>query len=272
MDRSFLFSLLLLFSAVASTVSAGEINGGGDDDLLIEQVVSSDGGDDLLLHAEHHFSSFKARFGKSYGSVEEHDYRFGVFKANLRRAKLHQKLDPSAEHGVTKFSDLTPAEFRRNFLAQRSFTFPALKSIYFFSCSLFSLAMVDIFSEEYLRSPNNEDIARLLAHGESRGFLGMLGNIDCMHWKWKNCPTAYKGQFSGHIREPTIILETVASYDLWIWHTFFELHGSNNDINVLERSNIFSELAEERAPAVNYSINGNDYTMGYYLADGTYSK
>lgn len=28
----------------------------------------------------------------------------------------HQKLDPSAVHGVTQFSDMTPEEFRRNFL------------------------------------------------------------------------------------------------------------------------------------------------------------
>ena len=125
MDRSFLFSLFLLFSVVASTISADEINGGSDDDLLIEQVVSSGGDDDLLLHAEHHFSSFKARFGKSYGSAEEHDYRFGVFKANLRRAKIHQKLDPSAEHGVTKFSDLTPDEFRRKFLGLKRLRLPA---------------------------------------------------------------------------------------------------------------------------------------------------
>uniref|UniRef100_A0A2N9FIM3 DDE Tnp4 domain-containing protein n=1 Tax=Fagus sylvatica TaxID=28930 RepID=A0A2N9FIM3_FAGSY len=98
----------------------------------------------------------------------------------------------------------------------------------------------------------------------------MLGSIDCMHWKWKNCPTAWQGNFTGHIHEPTIILEAVASYDLWIWHAFFGLPGSHNDINVLERSSVFTELAEGRAPLVNYSINGNNYTMGYYLADGIY--
>ena len=40
---------------------------------------------------------------------------------------------------------------------------------------------------------------------------------------------------------------------------------------MLERSNVFSELAQGRAPMVNYSINGHDYTMRYYLADGIYS-
>ncbi|KAK9992458.1 hypothetical protein SO802_027443 [Lithocarpus litseifolius] len=50
---------------------------------------------------------------------------FGVFKVNLRRAKVQQKLDPSAEHGVTKFSDLTPAEFRRNFLWLKRLRLPS---------------------------------------------------------------------------------------------------------------------------------------------------
>ena len=67
-------------------------------------------------------------------------------------------------------------------------------------------------------------------------------------------------------------MKAIASYDLWIWHTFFELPGSNNDINVLERFHVFNELVEGRAPAVDYSINGHDYTMEYYLADGIYPK
>ncbi|XP_028051460.1 uncharacterized protein LOC114256074 [Camellia sinensis] len=78
--------------------------------------------------------------------------------------------------------------------------------------------------------------------------------------------------YTGHIHEPTIILEAMASYYLWIWHAFFGLPGSHNDINVLERSPIFAELAKGHGPPVNYSINGNDYTMGYYLADGIYPQ
>ena len=140
------------------------------------------------------------------------------------------------------------------------------------SLQRFVLAIVAIYSDEYLRSLNSADISRLLAIGERRGFLGMLGSIDCMHWRWKNCPTAWKGMYFGHVHEPTIILEAVASYDLWIWHAFFGLPGSHNDINVLERSSVFTLLSEGRAPLVNYSVNGNDYTMGYYLADGIYTK
>jgi hypothetical protein len=52
----------------------------------------------------------------------------------------------------------------------------------------FVAAVVEIFEAEYLRHPNQADIARLLATNEKRGFPGMLGSIDCMHWVWKNCP------------------------------------------------------------------------------------
>ena len=84
------------------------------------------------------------------------------------------------------------------------------------SLKKFVKAVVSIFSEEYLRSPNNNVIARLLAVGQHNGFPGMLGSIDCMHWKWKNCPSKWKGQYIGHTYDPTIILEIVASYVLWI--------------------------------------------------------
>jgi hypothetical protein len=49
------------------------------------------------------------------------------------------------------------------------------------SLKLFIKAVVSIFSIEYLRSPTNHDITRLLAIGQSRSFLGMLGSIDCMY-------------------------------------------------------------------------------------------
>ena len=47
----------------------------------------------------------------------------------------------------------------------------------------FVKAVITMFGDHYLRSPNNINIARLLQTGEQRGFPSMLGSIDCMHWK-----------------------------------------------------------------------------------------
>jgi hypothetical protein len=69
---------------------------------------------------------------------------------------------------------------------------------------------------------------------------------------------------------PTLVLEAVASHDLWIWHAFFGLPGSHNDINILDRSPLFKKLVNGVSPRLEYKINGNTYTQGYYLADGIY--
>ncbi|XP_051206266.1 protein ALP1-like [Lolium perenne] len=99
----------------------------------------------------------------------------------------------------------------------------------------------------------------------------MLGSIDCMHWQWRNCPVAHAGQFTrGDIKHPTIILEAVTSYDRWIWHVFFGVAGSNNDINVLNQSPLFTDVLRGEALIVNFTVNGHEYNHGYYLADSIY--
>jgi len=115
-----------------------------------------------------------------------------------------------------------------------------------------------LFGAQYLRKPTSEDIQRLLQVADQRGFPGMLGSLDCMHWEWQNCPVAWKGQFTrGDYKVPTIILEAIASYDLWIWHAFFGAAGSNNDINVLDQSLLFTEQLQGKAPKVQYTVNGS---------------
>ncbi|KAJ0024508.1 hypothetical protein Pint_09048 [Pistacia integerrima] len=71
---------------------------------------------DELLNAELKFLTFKQEYNKTYATEEEEDYRFGVFISNLRLARRHQMLDPTAEHGVTQFSDLTTSEFTQQYL------------------------------------------------------------------------------------------------------------------------------------------------------------
>ncbi|KAI3681180.1 hypothetical protein L6452_35965 [Arctium lappa] len=138
----------------------------------------------------------------------------------------------------------------------------------------FCRGVIEVFGPTYLRRPNDEDVARILhLHEEHHGFPGMLGSIECMHWAWKNCPVAWHGQFTrGDHGVPTIMLEAVASQDLWIWHAFFGVAGSNNDINVLNQSTLFNDVLQGYSPDVKFIVNGTEYTKGYYLADGIYPE
>ncbi|XP_028105900.1 uncharacterized protein LOC114304951 [Camellia sinensis] len=138
--------------------------------------------------------------------------------------------------------------------------------------NFFTRSIVATYEAVYLRSPNEVDVARLLQEREQRGFLGMLGSLDCMHWCWDKCPSAQAGAYTGHYHKPTVVLEAVVTYDLWIWHAFFGMPGSLNDITVLDKSPLFSKLTRGRAPAANCIINNYEYTIGYYLADGIYPR
>ncbi|KAL6840949.1 hypothetical protein ACP4OV_029209 [Aristida adscensionis] len=137
----------------------------------------------------------------------------------------------------------------------------------------FAQGVIEVFGGEYLRRPTREDVERLLQVNEARGFPGMLGSIDCMHWRWEKCPLAWRGQFTrGDYGVPTMILEAVASQDLHIWHAFFGVAGSNNDLNVLNQSPLFFDALKGKAPQVQFLVNGNEYNTGYYLADGIYPE
>ncbi|XP_050117605.1 uncharacterized protein LOC126595314 [Malus sylvestris] len=80
----------------------------------------------------------------------------------------------------------------------------------------FCNTIVQLYKEEYLCKPNQEDMDRLIRKAEYRGFPGMIRSLDCMHWNWKNCPTEWQWGFSGMLRKKTIMLKVVASYETWI--------------------------------------------------------
>ena len=136
----------------------------------------------------------------------------------------------------------------------------------------FARAINEINGEEFLRRPTDQDIERLLFENSRRGFPGMLGSLDCMKWRWKNCPSGWKGGFQGACGKPTIVLEAIASYDLHIWHAFIGMPGSNNDLNVLDASPILSECLDDDTSKVEYEVKGQKYSHPYWLADGIYPE
>jgi hypothetical protein len=132
-------------------------------------------------------------------------------------------------------------------------------------------AIVDEFGPEYLREPNEDDMRRILAVNESRGFPGCLGSIDCQHWEWKNCPVAWAGQFKGKERKPTVAMEAIADGEVWFWHLSVGHAGSMNDLNIMNSSSTMQRiLSGEFPPKVKYTINGKTRDLPYWLADGIY--
>ncbi|KAK2640705.1 hypothetical protein Ddye_028500 [Dipteronia dyeriana] len=154
-------------------------------------------------------------------------FRIGIslFLRIVEKVKAHynyfvQRRDSVARLGLSALQKITavfrmlaygcPVNDTNEYIKiEKSTTIESLKR--------FCHAVVEEFTGEYLRSPSAIDVARLLRIGKDRGFPGILGSIDFMHWKWKNCPTAWAGQYASHSGSLTIILEVVVDYDLWIW-------------------------------------------------------
>jgi Cathepsin propeptide inhibitor domain (I29) len=75
-----------------------------------------------LSSAEHNslFDGFTERFQRIYRDGEERSSRFDVFLSNLalfdERNEAERQAGGSAVHGITRFADLTPEEFRAFYL------------------------------------------------------------------------------------------------------------------------------------------------------------
>ncbi|XP_021985392.1 uncharacterized protein LOC110881443 [Helianthus annuus] len=134
----------------------------------------------------------------------------------------------------------------------------------------FCRGIIDVYGARYLRTPTWDGLQKIYeVHNAEHGLPGMIGSIDCMHWRWDNCPTAWRGQHTrGDQKGPTIILQAVASHDLWVWSAYFGVVGSCNDINVFEQSPLLEEWISGKAPKASFYANGNYYPHGYYLSDG----
>ncbi|XP_023764411.1 uncharacterized protein LOC111912910 [Lactuca sativa] len=96
---------------------------------------------------------------------------------------------------------------------------------------------------------------------------------DYMRMFERTARETWKGEYtSDHHGSPSLVLEAVASQDLWIWHAFFGVAGSNNDINVLDQLSIFEDLLNGKDSDAPFTMNGNEYKYGYYLTDGLYPQ
>ena len=70
-----------------------------------------------------------------------------------------------------------------------------------------------------------------------------------------------------------MVLEAVVTQDLWFWHAYFGSAGSNNDINVFDRSPLMNMfVSEDSVFRRSYTVNGTIYPLMYLLTDGIYPE
>ncbi|KAL4577102.1 hypothetical protein LXL04_013205 [Taraxacum kok-saghyz] len=102
----------------------------------------------------------------------------------------------------------------------------------------FCSCIIELYWGRYMRKPTPTDVQALYAH----------------HSQHHGLP-ANHGQFTqGHRKHATMILEAVASQDLWFWHCYFGPAGSNNDLNVLQMSPIFNHILNGTAPDTSFQL------------------
>ena len=200
-----------------------------------------------------------------FNRIEDAITGSGIFvqrEDGLSREGIHPRLRITAALRMLAYG--VPADSLDEYLQMS-------KDSVLLSTKKFCEAVIDKFGEEYLRAPTEEDLQRIMRINAGRGFPGCIGSIDCQHWEWGKCPISWAGQFKGKGKKPTIVLEAIADGELWIWHCFFGVPGSLNDLNVLDHSNTIEEIIEGKyPPKVKFVVNGTVYTLPYYLADGIY--
>lgn len=101
-----MFKLFLLISSLLSVFSSGF-------NLRARELNTFlNDGDEWLQ-----FSNFQERFSKRYETIQEMESRFRIFRTNLRNIILHN-LDHTQNFtmGINQFTDLTPEEFRAQYI------------------------------------------------------------------------------------------------------------------------------------------------------------
>ena len=98
--------LILLFALFANVF--GQVKLRGSYDFI--------NGDDESFHWKE-FSNFQERFSKRYSTIQELETRFAIFRKNFIEILAHNAdLSQNFTMGVNQFTDLTPEEFRAQYV------------------------------------------------------------------------------------------------------------------------------------------------------------
>ena len=144
----------------------------------------------------------------------------------------------------------------------------------------FDEVVAHLYQEEYLGLPTANDLRNISnLHSAAHGVTGMLGSLDCMHNRWKNCPVQWQGAYQGAKKVPTIVLEAMCDYNLYFWHASFGYAGTLNDITIFDMSPLLENMVsgkltdlETAGGVVPFDIGEEEFPQMFILVDGIYPQ
>jgi hypothetical protein len=96
-----------------------------------------------------------------------------------------------------------------------------------------------------LRLPTATDLKNMVKlHKATHSVDGMIGSLDCTHTFWKNCPKAWQGLYKGKELKPSIVMESIADYFLFLWHASYGYTDTLNDNTILHFSPFMDRLLD----------------------------
>jgi hypothetical protein len=142
-------------------------------------------------------------------------------------------------------------------------------------CKEFDKAMRTIYMKEFLRLPTATDLKNIVKlHKAVHSLDGMIGSLDCTHTFWKNCPKAWQGLYKGKESKPSIVMESIADYFLFLWHASYRYTGTLNDNTILHLSPFMDRLldgtfheVEAEAALVPFLIKVEQFNEVFVLVD-----
>jgi hypothetical protein len=68
---------------------------------------------DVMTHEDYEFIRYVSKYGKSYGTKAEFEFRSAQFKQTLAKVAALNEENGTSTHGINEFTDMTQAEYRK---------------------------------------------------------------------------------------------------------------------------------------------------------------
>ncbi|XP_070682414.1 uncharacterized protein [Malus domestica] len=152
-------------------------------------------GDELLDDYFIHNSAFPDTYFRRRFRMEQHLFNKIMIAVCNHDSYIVQKNDACGAMGLLPEQKITAALRMLTYGASADQVDEIAmmgKSTILESLMRFCGAIESIYTAEYFRKPTHMGLERLLMKVEMQGFPEMIMSINCMHWTWKNCPSAWQ--------------------------------------------------------------------------------